>query len=645
MNKNIYKSIFFIVFFLLINIGYFFVYFIFLTECFSWLNFLFSLIGSSSLFLLGILFKNRIWRVTSAILLFSYYIWTLLNFAYFKVFNTFLDLGTKQIGLFGSELTTMIKDFSFLVPIILYVFAFVCWLAVVVIFWQADKINENLRLTLLSEQNFNFNKLKVKRLLLLLFVFMFINFFAFTVSAYYTENPKSEWWSLEKQNTEVGLWGNLYLQIFKKVSKDEINEIVLENNDLPINKTEQKSLSLVEQIKKLWQEAGIFTDLQPLEIELPQFEEKPDILMIQLESVANWAIYNEPSPMPFLKSLIEENISVPDFHANSCETINAEFSSLCSFLPNSFEPVTYSHLENDYYCLPSILKDRYNYQNYFFHSNVSDFWRRDLLTPKWGFDNLYFTPYFRQKEADDFVFSNAVNILKKESLPWLAYIVSFTTHSPHNQELIEYNKEKNDLIIEPFSGDVNDEYLDIEISEAEVRNYFGFLTATDNALKNLFEQLDQSGLADNTVVVIYNDHRFYGFEGESLENFNDFHQQPFVLVLPQKTKGAIQPLASHIDIAPTLLNIVEQEDYEPQGNFLGQSLFAENYMPQAMNKCLGNVYFKNQNVIIQGNASNNAYQYFFEKESKYFDKSLLLDLVKNLIKISDEAIYTNSLLK
>jgi lipoteichoic acid synthase len=118
-------------------------------------------------------------------------------------------------------------------------------------------------------------------------------------------------------------------------------------------------------------------------------------LIIQLESIGQYAVNNEPSVMPYLQSLQKNNLTIPYFYATSCETINAEYTSLCSFWPDSIDPVNYKNKDNQFYCLPEILKNEHGYDTYFFHANTADFWDRDLLTAKFGFASKYFVPKTR----------------------------------------------------------------------------------------------------------------------------------------------------------------------------------------------------------------------------------------------------------
>ena len=354
--------------------------------------------------------------------------------------------------------------------------------------------------------------------------------------------------------------------------------------------------------------------------------------------------------MPFLKSLIKDNISVTNFHSDSCQTINAEFLSLCSFWPASENTINNTGLKNDYNCLSSLVKN-IGYETYYFHSDLPNFYSRDILLPKWSFDNIYLTPYFRQKEDDEYVFTHSLDVLAKSTKPFFAYVLSFTTHSPHNQELIDYNLAKNNLKITPWHNQLNTEYVDLLNSkkflyedQETIENYLGFLKTTDDALRTTFKKMSDLNMLDNTLIVIYNDHRFYNFFTEDFKGFENYNLMPFVIVTPKKDKAVLQNLASQIDIAPTIWHLLNQSEANMPANFMGTSLFSPNYSNQVLNKCLDNVYYLNEDVLIEGSNKSELYNVSenFTNISPSKKKSML-DWVKKLVTSSDQALKENKL--
>lgn len=531
-----------------------------------------------------------------------------------------------------------LKDFGFLVPTKLFVLATVIFIAVIINAYLYRRFGEGrVKLILTNPKPLELfwePRRKTKETALLLILFLTINFGAFGVSSYLYNNPRDTWWNLQKQLADLGFLGHFYTQVFAQ-SK---NEKGAANADK----------TWLEETKDVYAQTARLSEPNATSLTLPTFSQPPNIVVIQLESIPSWAVENEPSAMPFLKSLIAENITIPNFHSNSCETINSEFSSLCSFWPDSFAPISYSHQDKQYRCLPTILKEDFGYSSSFFHANVPEFWNRDVLIPKWGFAQFYSTPYFRQKQDDISVFAKAADEMSKQKEPFFSYLLSFTTHAPHNDELIEYQWEKNNVKIEPFVGELNPWLINSsELNETVLRKYLGFMKTADDALKTFFEKFKMTALAKNTIVLIYGDHRYYNFQGQDGELlFNTYNRVPFIMILPDGQKGILQNISSQLDISPTLLNMIEGGDYEPPAHFLGQSMFAKNFVPQILNKCLSQIYFTNGNLIIEGNAKSNLYRVLSSNQNlSAFAEGNWQRLIGELVEKSDETLFNDRLLK
>ena len=633
-NKKITIAAAFLLILFCLNMIYFYIYFALLDLNFSWWHVFFIAVSTLSYFLLLNFLRSRIWQALCGLLISVFFLVSLSNFAYYKIFRAFIDFSLNQTGQIDAAMIKHLSDFRYLIPVKLY------WLTGIILagiilnsfFYQKFSSRQTQKVL------FNFSTIElmskrkrrsVRHVLLLVVLFCLVNLAAFGASSYLYNNPRETWWNLKNQVADLGLWGYFYTQVYARSQGEETSEQV---NYL------ERAKDYYGQLMTMEKKGAAPT--------LPILPDKTNVLVVQLESVGSWAVENDPTPMPFLKSLMAENLTVSDFYSNSCETNNAEFLVSCGFTPNSYEPVNYSHQKNNFNCLPSILKEKFDYATYFFHANVPGFWDRNVMLPKWGYDNIYLTPFFRQKEDDTSVYRRALGEIAKTDKPFFAFITSFTTHAPHNQELIQYQKEVNGLEIKPFNEKIEPWLLEnSELAEDEMRNYFGFLKANDDSLKFLFEKMKSSGLADNTIVVIYSDHRFYTFEsGDEIKNFNEYNRVPFVMVLPDKSKGLLGQVSSQVDIAPTLLNLLEGAAYEPRNNFIGTSLYDKNHADFAVNKCLGQAYLASNDLIVEGNVKSNVYRVLFDRNNQSEEQQkALINLLSGFVENSDQAIYGNEL--
>lgn len=588
-----------------IQVSYFLMYSYFLFGKISWLQLLFSLI----LFVTysGFLYftKKSGFRILFYIFLIFVHVWALVNYAHVKVFNSFFRISLTAVTTYQGGYKDLFFGFYSLMPWTVYVLSILSLICTILYTTSFIRFKRLLIYTIGFDTPSKslFNRVRYG-FIFILFGLILINSLSFFLITHFEKNPRDSWWSMKNQIMDYGFIGSVYRELYKNF-KENPDDNHRSENPLLDGKT---FLSKKDELNYLYRleptsERDRFSDV------ITRISDRPNILMIQLESISSWAIENIETPMPFLKKLTESNITVDEFYPNSCETINAEFATNCSFIPNSNEPISYSHTGNRYYCLPSILSKNYGYGTYFYHANFSSFWDRDILIPKWGFEKTVFTPDIPQKLYDKTLFEKVVEELKKETKPFYAYITTFTTHAPHNEELMEYYNKRNGNIIESFSGSLSPYTQKLELNESFVRNYFGFLRATDNALKTLFLKLEESGLSENTIVFIYNDHRFYNFDADMEDYFRRYNKNPFVVVLPKKSQGSVTRYASHVDIAPTILHMIDKnQNAGDRFGLLGTSIFSDNHKDQILNTCLGNVFFLNENVLVEGNVRSGVYR-------------------------------------
>jgi len=341
---------------------------------------------------------------------------------------------------------------------------------------------------------------------------------------------------------------------------------------------------------------------------LPAFEEPPNIILYQMESVSYWPVSQQPSPMPFLDSLMKGENSVRMEFANGCTTVDSEFAVNCGFLPETYGPVSDLYSKNDYNCLPSILKSR-GYRTFMYHANDPSFWSRDALAPSWGYDNLHFSPEIPYRQPDAQLFDRLVGEMESSDGPSLHYVIGMTSHSPHNDHFRDFYAREYGLDIEPYGGALDQTGMPALMDEDELRMYMGFLKATDDGIRHLFETLESKGLLDKTIVVVFGDHRYYDFTASGdVDRFLNYNRLPFAMHVPGLSRGTLASIASHIDIAPTLYALIAGGDAELPATFLGTSLFSQEHQSSAVTKCLGSVSYLDDTTLIEGDVPFNVYR-------------------------------------
>jgi hypothetical protein len=596
------------------------------------------------------LFRNWYFRACLFALLILFIGYALVNFAYFEVFGTFWQVNSGQLKQVNQPLLALLASYYALVPASIYlgsaVFLLLLLFGTNFYLKKSDSLLKRFRRFSLD---INFLKLNRRKdfLLPLAIAAMFIALncgFYFSLDIYRKIIGRGEF-SREKYFSDLGLYGNLFSEISGivfKTDKKAASPSAVES-DIKSALPAKSDLELIrEDLQKIDSLRGSSTTPPAV---MPAAAGQPHVIVYQMESVAAWPLKLDPAPMPFLSRLTDENISADHFFSNSCITVNAEFSILCGFYPEASGPVSDLFSYNNYYCLPRLLKDRLGYQTSIFHANSAQFWNREVLAPRWGFENLYFSPSYPFRLDDGAVLADVVSKIKAADQPTFNYVIGFTSHGPHNQTFVDFNRENNKIEIKPYASPLPDFVKTIDQSEETIRYYLGYLKAIDDGIKDLFAALEKNDLLDNTIVIVTADHRYYKFFGrDKTENFYNYNQVPFAMYVPEKLRLRASGIASHVDIAPSLLQIIGGGDIALPGDFIGESVFSEKRRSLAVNKCLGQSFLIDEDIIIShDNFTEGNYLFSSANDAAKANSSAYGKLLADLADRSDKIMAENKL--
>ena len=182
-----------------------------------------------------------------------------------------------------------------------------------------------------------------------------------------------------------------------------------------------------------------------------------------------------------------------------------------------------------------------------------------------------------------------LNQLAESNEPFLLNVFMATTHPPFGSEYPYYLKyadrhyqEGSKFVMEklndPFEiirrqGDARAEFDLDQI----VNLYDGCVTSFDDKVRELVTHVEQCGLRENTIIVIYSDHGMEFFEhdtwGQGNSVLGDFSSRiPLIIIDPHAPQGTVvEEVVRSIDIAPTLLELA---GISPDAAIQGRSLCA-----------------------------------------------------------------------
>jgi lipoteichoic acid synthase len=303
-----------------------------------------------------------------------------------------------------------------------------------------------------------------------------------------------------------------------------------------------------------------------------------NVIYLHLESMQNFLInykLNGEEVTPFLNSLTrEENTIYFDnfFHQTAQgKTSDAEFileNSLFG-LPQGSAFTTKGL--NTYQSAPAILK-QHGYTSAVFHGNSGSFWNRNEIYKSFGFDKFFDEKSYKIAPEDlvDYglkdkpFYEQSAKLLETLPEPFYAKFITVSNHYP-------YNMPQEEATIAPHTT-----------GDKSVDHYFQTARYADEALKQFFDYLKESGLFDRSIIIMYGDH--YGIS----ENHNKAMAQvlgkeeitpmdsaglqrvPLFIRVPGIKGGINHEYGGQIDLLPTLLHLlgIDSKDFVQFGTDL-----------------------------------------------------------------------------
>lgn len=289
-----------------------------------------------------------------------------------------------------------------------------------------------------------------------------------------------------------------------------------------------------------------------------------NVIYLHLESFQNFLInykLNGEEVTPFLNSLTKDkNTMYFDnfFHqTGQGKTSDAEFMLENSLfgLPQGSAYITKA--QNTYQAAPSILKD-YGYTSAVFHGNNGSFWNRNVIYKSFGYDKFFDANYYNTDSSGDMAeygvldkpfFEQSQSLLSSLPQPFYTKLITVGNHYPYkmDQNLVTIDKAN--------TGDPS------------VDNYFQTARYADEAIEQVFNQLKELGLYDNTMIVLYGDH--YGISdnhntameqviGKEITPFESANLQrvPLFIHVPGMQGGTDHTYGGQTDLLPTVLHLL-----------------------------------------------------------------------------------------
>lgn len=581
---------------MIIHLGYFAWYHRSLHITFSYVTVWFYVLFALGTFALLTGFHHHMLRVTAIVIHGVALAWSLIDYAYVQVFGNFLPISVSRAGSFNLAMARLLKDYVFLIPGPLFAATGLVLACGIICAFHVGSALRHRRVPIgfFQGSRSTYDQSRGHAGLAVLALLVASLCVAGTVQA--ADRYRAD------MNGRADVLGDLGVFGYGVASKrgQSLTESKLGTASIELGDGLSSSRSALQVTSDALIKLQELAPSSAGTASMPRFEKPPHIIIYQMESVAAWPLEQEPSPMPYLEKLLKDQGGVGEYFANGCDTIDAELAINCGYVPDTYGPVSDLYSKNDYRCLPALLGER-GYETAVYHANDAKFWSRDALDPAWGYRTMRFSPEIPYRMPDGQVFDLVIDDIKHDTKPSLRYVIGFTSHSPHGQELAEAYEKAYKLGIKSYAEPLGATSLSMESDEATTRMYFGFLTAVDDGLKHLFDRLTEEKLLESTIVVAFGDHRYYQSRAtDPMTAFRDYNRLPFFIHVPGMAAGRLAPIASHVDVPSTLYDLVTGSTDGLPPSFLGQSLFAAGRRTIAVNKCLGRASYYDGHRMTEG---------------------------------------------
>ena len=263
------------------------------------------------------------------------------------------------------------------------------------------------------------------------------------------------------------------------------------------------------------------TDEQDYTNEYTNIFEGRNVIVIHAESMQDIALnrtFNGEEVTPNLNRLIDEGLFFTNFYSQVSvgTSSDTELTFNTSLMPTQNGTAFVSYFDRTYIATPSLMKEK-GYYTFSMHANNADFWNRRAMHESLGYDKFYSKEtYDVDKEnviglglSDKEFFAQSVEKIKKiseEHEKYYGLLITLTNHTPFS-DIDKYGEFAVTMKPTITNEDGTTEEIEAPYLEGtKLGNYFKSVHYADAALGEFFQAMDEAGLLDNTVVILYGDH-------------------------------------------------------------------------------------------------------------------------------------------
>lgn len=364
-----------------------------------------------------------------------------------------------------------------------------------------------------------------------------------------------------------------------------------------------------------------------------------NLIVIMMESTND--IFLKPEYYPNFNKLVSEGWYFENNYSprNSCATMNNEFSGMTS-LYSIYNTCTASKWKRNKYNQSVFnIFNQQNYVTFSAHDYTQAYYPRKTIHTNmgsgeyYGVEKLgipYSTEYRNWADDDDFM-EKVLKIIDKKTANGEKFMTWLTTVSAHQP--YSYSSNQGDKY---YSMTKNTRY------PTDVRRFMSKLKIQDKGLGILLKGLEERGILDDTVIVLYGDHYPYGISKTNLNKALDYNTKvdlsaervPLVIYNSQMESKVFSQYTSYINILPTIANLFDVE-YDPRF-YLGQDALEKDYQSLTV---FADGSWKNEKAFYSAN--KNKIHYYSSDEYTEEEIQAINNDIQEKVNVSNKVIKSN----
>ncbi len=257
------------------------------------------------------------------------------------------------------------------------------------------------------------------------------------------------------------------------------------------------------------------------ENEFTNIFEGKNVIVIHGESMMTNVIglkFNDQEVTPTLNRLASEGMFFSNFYSQVSvgTSSDTELTFNTSLMPTKSGTAFVSYSDRSYIGIPKLLNEK-GYYTFSMHANNADFWNRRAMHKALGYQRFFSkSDYEVLKEntiglglSDKSFFEQSVEKIKKvneENEKWYGLLIMLSNHTPFSEveKYGEFPVDMKETIVNEDGS--TDEVVHNYMEGTKLGNYFKSVHYADSALNEFLEKMDEEGLLDNTVFILYGDH-------------------------------------------------------------------------------------------------------------------------------------------